>query len=124
MPTADGAHLVSPGPIMGACAICGAELIADYWVLDYPRMAHINCIDWNCRPFPFSWRIGPLSFLERTLPPQASRVAARARHVHETANARWPAQAVKLIDGCTLEANRARARLAELGVDRRHLQRF
>jgi hypothetical protein len=124
MRAADGATLVTPGPIATTCAVCGGALIDRYWVIEYPALAHLECIDWSRRAFPFAWRIGPLRFLERTLSGEAQLVAKRVRYVHEVAASRWPDKAVRIIDGCQLEADKARARLSALGVERRHLQRF
>ena len=124
MPAPDGALLVSAGVAPTTCAICAAPLGPRFWMLDYPRAAHVGCIDWSARAFPFAWRIRGLEVVHRRVAGEARLVVARLLRVLTVAEQRWPHEPQRLLDGCGVETDRCRRRLVELGVERRELQRF
>lgn len=62
----DGAALVSPPKHLSeGCVYCGGALIRGYWMVNYPRGAHEECIDWTKEKFPFERYVGVLALLAR-----------------------------------------------------------
>jgi len=131
---ADGAALAQAAARAGdkACAICGNELGAErWWVIpgEYPRGEHERCRDWSAYPFPFERQLDELRKIYRRVAGQAGLAAGRL--VTEAAGrelrgleARWPHEALAILDEGRRVVGRAKNELAAAGVDPKVIARL
>lgn len=116
----DAADFVSP--VRSQCFSCGTS--SELWVVDYPRLGCVRCIDWTTRPFPYRWQVTALVAIARRAPPAARHDLQRARFVLDMATKRWPVTAAFLLAVTKLEVDRLRTTLLRLNVERRLVQKF
>ena len=91
------------------CTHCGGRLGAFFWVTDYPRAAHAECVDWCARPFPFAWALPVLRTLYRAALPDERRVVAELGCTLRTLEAQWPSHAAHVVVLAAHVVDRARS---------------